>query len=303
MNPKAALSILCLALCLSACDKPKALTPRENKTVNDITANLAPRCVGRYLIDMPQDALSFGMTEIQGVRLETLAMTQDAYRDEIAKREAELKSTKSALGYQYLYQHGEARGSGTRYFIRLRSYGDPSDMSRTIEAYKYDRGFRIKFEVQAFDSAHSVFKDEPAIRNRAIKSDVSPKLGLVLDLLEHTRGRRRRRHPDRTRCLLSQRLSSRKGDRSGKRLRRFCFTRQARRQLCPSDRFKYPRTNDVVTAWHQRQSGAQTARWTNDSQGACRARGNASRGVAGRRHDNGRHSRTSLWHGSQFKDG
>jgi hypothetical protein len=157
--------------------------------VNELTANLKTRCVGRYLVDMPEGMHVSGYAKIHGVDIETKAMSGDMYQREIAAREAELKAAKSALGYQFLYQDGEAWGKGTRYFVHLGSPSDPSDTTRVIEAYKWDRGYRIKLKVTAWNYDHSVFKEEPSVKRMAIKNNVRERTALVFGLLEKVRGR------------------------------------------------------------------------------------------------------------------
>ncbi|WP_228937306.1 T6SS immunity protein Tli4 family protein [Paraburkholderia saeva] len=157
--------------------------------MNELTANLKTRCVGRYLVDMPEGMYVSGYAKIQGVDIETKAMSGDAYQREIEKREAELKATRSALGYQFLYQDGEAWGKGTRYFVHLGNPADPSDAARVIEAYKWDHNYQIRLTIEASDYTHSVFKDEPSIKQMTVKNNVPEKTRLVFGLLEKVRGR------------------------------------------------------------------------------------------------------------------
>jgi hypothetical protein len=179
-----------MLLALAACgNHPAPLTQQEKQTVNELTTNLKTRCVGRYLVDMPEGMYVSGYAKVHGVDIETKAMSGDAYQREIAKREAELKAAKSALGYQFLYQDGEAWGKGTRYFVHLGSPSDPSDTTRVIEAYKWDRGYRIKLKVTAWDYDHSVFKEEPSVKQMPIKNNVRERTALVFELLEKVRGR------------------------------------------------------------------------------------------------------------------
>ncbi|CAG4893834.1 T6SS immunity protein Tli4 family protein [Paraburkholderia gardini] len=179
-----------MLVALAACgNKPAPLTQQEKQTVNELTANLKTRCVGRYLVDMPEGMYVSGYAKIQGVDIETKAMSGDAYQREIEKREAELKATRSALGYQFLYQDGEAWGKGTRYFVHLGNPADPSDAARVIEAYKWDHNYQIRLTIEASDYTHSVFKDEPSIKQMTVKNNVPEKTRLVFGLLEKVRGR------------------------------------------------------------------------------------------------------------------
>ena len=181
----------CLALSLGGCHRTPPLTPQEQTIVNALTANLKTRCVGRYLIDVPADALAFPTTKLQGVTVETQAMSQADYQKAMEAHANELKATKSPSGYQYLYLDTEIEGIPTsRYFLSL---GDPTamtDAERVIEAYKWDRGYQFKMRIEASDASKSVyFKDDPSVRDDPIMTDVRANGQLVVSLLDRVRGR------------------------------------------------------------------------------------------------------------------
>lgn len=158
--------------------------------MTELTTALKTRCVGRYLIDMPDNVLTIGQTIVEGVRFEATPMTLNAFRSELALLEATLKIKKSTLGYQFLFDHGEVRGiSESRYFISLGSDAEASDANRIIEAYKWDRGYRIQLRIEGTDFLNSADKDEPWVKKMSIQNDVPQKTRLVFDLLEKVRGR------------------------------------------------------------------------------------------------------------------
>lgn len=149
--------------------------------------NMKPHCVGRYLIDMPDGTKIRGSTTVQGVDIEAQAMSRAEYQHQLDERAAALKAIKSR--FKFLYADGEVLGKDTRYFISL---GDPEELSdgpRVIEAYKWDRGYRIKLQVRASDWTNSIYKDEPLYKNDPEKTDVPQKSRLVFGLLEKVRGR------------------------------------------------------------------------------------------------------------------
>ncbi|WP_228979314.1 T6SS immunity protein Tli4 family protein [Paraburkholderia gardini] len=156
--------------------------------MNELTTNLKTRCVGRYLVDMPESMYVSGYAKIQGVDIETKAMSGDAYQREIEKREAELKATKSIDAYPFLYADGEAWGGGTRYFIyRGTAYDDPGN--RVIEGYKWDRGYRIKMKIEGSDFTNPDQTSDPLVKQMTVKNNVPEKTRLVFGLLEKVRGR------------------------------------------------------------------------------------------------------------------
>ncbi|MBB3212206.1 hypothetical protein FHW67_001486 [Herbaspirillum sp. Sphag1AN] len=185
---------LSLMLSLSAC-QPAPLTAQEHATVTELTTDMKIHCVGRYLIDMPADIETYGSAKLRGIDAKVEAMTQEEFLHGMRKREAELKATKSLLGYQFLYGDKEypIPGSSTKqlrsrdvwHFISLGSDGEPSDANRVIEAYKWDRGYRIKLNIEGSDFAMSRHKDEPWVKKKSKESqnDVPSKLQAVLSML------------------------------------------------------------------------------------------------------------------------
>ncbi|WP_134046735.1 T6SS immunity protein Tli4 family protein [Paraburkholderia caballeronis] len=156
--------------------------------MNELTANLKTRCVGRYLVDMPEGMYVSGYAKVQGIDIEAKAMSLNAYQREIAQRETELNAIKSIHGYKSLYASGEARGKDTKYFIHLES--EVADAaSRVIEAYKWDRGYRIKMKVEGSDFTNPDQTSDPIVMQMTVKNDVPQKTSLVFGLLEKVRGR------------------------------------------------------------------------------------------------------------------
>ncbi|PYE20525.1 triacylglycerol esterase/lipase EstA (alpha/beta hydrolase family) [Paraburkholderia silvatlantica] len=186
---RATLAVACLILTVAACDhQPAPLSQQEKQIVTELTANLKTRCVGRYLIDMPGEAVESGYAKIQGVSIEAKAMTEDAWRQEVAQREAALKATKSRDAYPFLYEAGKARGENTYYFIhRGTIYNDPS--RRYIEGYKWDRGYRFLLKIEAYDYLHPDQTDEPIVQKMTVKNGAPGKSAVVFSLLEKLRGR------------------------------------------------------------------------------------------------------------------
>jgi Tle cognate immunity protein 4 C-terminal domain/Tle cognate immunity protein 4 N-terminal domain len=180
---------VCMLLALAACgNKPAPLTQQEKQTVNELTANLKTRCVGRYLVDMPEGMHVSGYAKMQGVDIEAKAMSHNAYEREIAQRETELNAIKSIHGYKSLYASGEAWGKDTNYFIHLES--EVADAaSRVIEAYKWDRGYRIKMKIEGSDFTNPDQTSDPIVMQMTVKNDVPQKTSLVFGLLEKVRGR------------------------------------------------------------------------------------------------------------------
>ncbi|WP_158904514.1 T6SS immunity protein Tli4 family protein [Burkholderia sp. L27(2015)] len=176
---------------LSACNRPAPLTQQEQKIVTELTTNLKPRCVGRYVIDMPSDVLIFGIpATLDGVDVEATAMTLKDYQAAMDARSKELNSTKSRFGHQFLYADTTVGGvPGSRFFI---SQGDPDVLSpatRVIESYKWDRGYQIKLQIEGSDFTHPDQTNDPVVKLLPNKNDVPNKARAVGYLLDKIRGR------------------------------------------------------------------------------------------------------------------
>ncbi|MGN5479811.1 T6SS immunity protein Tli4 family protein [Cupriavidus basilensis] len=90
--------------------------------MKELTAHLTPRCIGRYLIDMPADAHVFQSLRVKGVEIDAQPMTIDEYRRTMQERSNELSEAKSHFGYRYLYADRAIEGiPDSRYFISLGS--------------------------------------------------------------------------------------------------------------------------------------------------------------------------------------
>ncbi|MEM5399766.1 T6SS immunity protein Tli4 family protein [Paraburkholderia unamae] len=156
--------------------------------MTELTGNLKTRCVGRYLIDLPEDATESGYATIGGVNIETKAMTEDAYRQEVSQREAQLKGTKSIDAYPFLYSAESVFAKEARYFIHRGSvYSDPA--TRQIEAYMWEHGYRISLKVETFDYTHPDQTNDVLVQKMTVKNRLPEKVGVVLTLLGRLRGR------------------------------------------------------------------------------------------------------------------
>ncbi|MEX3962134.1 T6SS immunity protein Tli4 family protein [Paraburkholderia sp. EG286B] len=178
-----------LLLVFTACTRqPAPLTDQEKQKVSEMTKNLRPRCIGRYVINIPADALVSGGATVHGVKIESKSMSQDEYFREIGKREAELRGVRSIDAYPFLYSDDVVDGPNTRYFIHRGDVGaDPGN--RVIEAYKWDRGYRFKLGIDGSDFLHPDQTKDSIVQQIPVKNDVPEKRQLVFDLVKRLHGR------------------------------------------------------------------------------------------------------------------
>lgn len=156
--------------------------------MSQLTENLKTRCVGRYLIDMPVDALVSGGAKVQGVTIDSEAMSHEAYLQEVMNRKAELRGTKSIDPYPFLYADDEVDGPDTHYFIYRGNLSD-DPANRVFEAYKWDHGYRFKLGVEGSDFLHPDQTKDPIVQNIGVKNDVPEKTRLIFDLVRRLRWR------------------------------------------------------------------------------------------------------------------
>ncbi|KVU67590.1 hypothetical protein WK73_25635 [Burkholderia ubonensis] len=190
MNIRARKWLVVLPLLIAAaCGRqPAQLTEQEKRNVSKLTENLKTHCVGRYLIDMPSDVLVSGDARVQGVMIESDAMSHEAYLQAIANRKAELRATKSIDAYPYLYADDQVDGPDTHYFIFRGNLSD-GPANRVFEAYKWDHGYRFKLGMEGSDFLHPDQTKDPIVQQIPVKNDVPEKTTLIFDLVKRLRWR------------------------------------------------------------------------------------------------------------------
>ncbi len=169
------------------------MTEQEQRTVTELTANMKTRCVGRYLIDLPADVQTSGSATLQGVQVSTQKMTQQEFAREMQQREAELQAIKHLDGYLFFYGDSETyvsksstiaiRKQGIWYFIHMGDI-DEAPSHRSIEVYKWDRGYRVKLEISGADYRHDSTLSALSLSQLKPEqiNDVGQKLSNTLDL-------------------------------------------------------------------------------------------------------------------------
>ena len=179
-----------LTLDLSGCQPSlPPLTPQEQATMQTLTHAMTPRCIGRYLIDLPAGMVpsGWGGLKAQDVNIEVMPMNESLFRWRYEQREAELRAA-------YLDAHPDQpvlkeiiplRGAIGGIFNRSENGG--SNGSRTLELHAWRNGYALKMWVNAADSTYPEYKDDAL--SAQIGTDVPQKQALLLDVFMRTRGR------------------------------------------------------------------------------------------------------------------
>ena len=181
-------AILGASLALPACGKTPPLTPQEQQTVNALTTNLIPRCVGRHLIDLPAGMTVEGSAIVEDARVKTKMMSLDAFNKEISAREAELKAVKSMDAHPFLYLNVPAWDEHSRYFMH-RGSERSHIANRILEGYRWENGVRVKVTLEASDFSSPDQADDPIVQRMDVKNSVPTKANHVFELLTNFRGR------------------------------------------------------------------------------------------------------------------
>jgi hypothetical protein len=192
-----------VVLFLTGCErKSSTLNDQEMVVVNELSTNLKTRCVGRYLVDLPATVVARGSTRFREVSIETTSMSQDAYEkvlNELIK--SRRNNNADSTADQHLYDSGDVSGVSNGYLFVTSSAGASGsirnlDSSRTIEAYKWDRGYQIVMRVDAYDARNLDYTTDSVygpifkkLNEDRPPTDVPQKTHLVLDLLKRVQGR------------------------------------------------------------------------------------------------------------------
>lgn len=183
-----------LVFLLAACQRIPELTEAEKPLITTLTSHMQTRCLGRYLIDIPQ-GMSLGMSEnmgakVDGVNLEVQEISKGIFSLRLEKRTATLKQRhlvnepeKKVL--KEIIQLPDQSG-----LVFNRTEGDESpnqQVGRVFELHGWKNGYSIKMTVEATDM--SFVPPQEVFRWNGIQSDTKEKLALLLDMYSRVSGR------------------------------------------------------------------------------------------------------------------
>lgn len=181
------------ALLISACQaKPPALTEQEAQNMQTLTKKMTPRCMGRYLIDVPEDMElnSEGGQEIEGVTIDIKPMTESAFKMMLKGRKLELESTVMLGTEKYpLLRTAIPLPVGTQGFVFDRANDDASGgrLNRMLELLAWNDGYRILATIKAVDTTFPEDAKDPV--NQSLKNTMTENLAQLLKVFNRTKGR------------------------------------------------------------------------------------------------------------------
>lgn len=187
-------SVLVLAALLVAC-QPKAIpmTPEEAQRVETLTANMTTRCVGRYLIDMPQSFVlnSGSNTEIEGVKIEVRLLDKGLFEMALEAKQAELRNTRFRGDEQHFPFVRSSTPLPSRWqglvIDRARSI-DTGRLSRALEIFGWLDGYLITAYIESRDNTFPEDANDSIAKQ--LGNDTPEKLAHLLKVYERVSGRK-----------------------------------------------------------------------------------------------------------------
>ncbi len=185
-----------VATFVAAC-QPKAtlMTPEESLRIETMTAKMTTRCVGRYLIDMPQSFSlnSESTTTVDGVNVSVRPMEKRIFELRLESREAAMRRPWVPGAYaEPKLMRIESTPSIVigKVFNRTRESHLPGglDIARTLDLYAWRDGYEIKLTIDSIDASDPRYSADNYWKNRG--SDTPNKLALLLQVYERISGRK-----------------------------------------------------------------------------------------------------------------
>ena len=154
-----------------------------------LTHAMTPRCIGRYLIDLPAGMVlsGWGGLKAQGVNIEVAPLNESLFRWRYEQREAELRAAHldahpdQPVLKEIIPLRGAIGGGGNR------SETGGTNGSRTLELHAWRDGYAIKMWINAFDNLYPEYKNEKWAAE--VGRDLPQKQALLLDVFARIRGR------------------------------------------------------------------------------------------------------------------
>lgn len=186
--------VLALLALLTGC-QPKALsmTPEETQRVEAITANMTTRCVGRYLIDMPEQFVlnSESNTVIESVKVAVQPMDARLFEITLAGKKAELSRMKfhgKRSEFPFVRAITSLPPTSTGILIDRAEGPDTSRLSRRLEILAWRDGYQITAHIDATDNTFPEGANDSIAKQ--LGNDTPEKLAHLLKVYERVSGRK-----------------------------------------------------------------------------------------------------------------
>ncbi|KFK91699.1 MULTISPECIES: T6SS immunity protein Tli4 family protein [unclassified Serratia (in: enterobacteria)] len=174
------------------------LTEQEHNVVETLLTNSTPRCIGRYLVDLPESFSSLrGMVILNKQRVETQRLYLPAFEQRILLREEELRKAKpvreeNAPFLKHVYSL--PNGMNGVIFERTSSEGAP-DAFRSLEGHVYNNGVAFKTIIEAINPDSPRYGKDKEQYPELYINNVQQKLMELRALLSRFHGRQENEVP------------------------------------------------------------------------------------------------------------
>lgn len=170
-----------------------SLTEEENTMVEDLLAKRIPRCIGRYIIDLPDNFVlpDASLVQVNEKNIETERIYLPAFEQRIRLREKELRNIKTirAEDAPFLKQvYSLPHGMQGVIFERNSSEVSP-DAFRILEAHIYNNGVAFKTTIEAVNPDSERYGIKREKNPELYRNNVVQKLTELKELLSRMQGR------------------------------------------------------------------------------------------------------------------
>jgi len=132
------------------------MTPEQSQRIEQRSANMTTRCVGRYQVDLPESfVLAWNPAAgIEGVDIIVTLMSESQFENSVESRESELRKVeKYGNEHRSLLKkvEGVANLNKGRVFVRAKDISSTALATRIIELHDWKRGYSIEMKISARD--------------------------------------------------------------------------------------------------------------------------------------------------------
>jgi len=186
--------VLALLALLTGCQpKARSMTPEETQRVEAITANMTTRCVGRYLIDMPEQFVlnSESNTVIEGVSVVATPMEKSLFEQRLAGRLGELERTRfrgDLKDAPFVRAKNSLLPPHVGVVVDRARRVEEGRLGRTLEVLGWTSGFEIKAQIDSMDNTFPEDANDSIAKQ--LINDTPEKLAHLLKVYERISGRK-----------------------------------------------------------------------------------------------------------------
>jgi hypothetical protein len=187
------ITVVLTALLVACQPKANPMTSEETQMVDGITANMTTRCVGRYLIDMPERFVlnSESTTKIEGVDVAVLPMNKWWFDKNLEGKQIELSRLRFNSGRSempFVRSITPLLGTSVGILIDRAEGPDTSRLSRTLELFGWRDGYQIKAFINATDNSFPEHANDSIAKR--LGNDTPEKLAHLLKIYDRVSGRK-----------------------------------------------------------------------------------------------------------------